>query len=103
VVRFSERIRGVFCGETPSGRRISRRRVAAVFLPTDVERVIGPSRVVCRPFPLRESDDQSLWMHLDARNVSFDQAAVIHCRRRFEVLTDRSDDDRPQAQRPARD
>jgi hypothetical protein len=43
VVRFSERIRRTFCGETPSGKRI---RVVAVFLPRDAERVLGSSRVV---------------------------------------------------------
>jgi hypothetical protein len=41
----------------------------------------------------RESNDQLLSMHLDAHNVGFNQAAVVHCGRRFEVLADRSDDD----------
>jgi hypothetical protein len=77
-----------------SGGKANIRDIAA---PRDAERTLGPSGVVCRPFQRslnvkpfaeRRLRAQSLWMHLNARNVSFDQAAVIHCRRRFEVLAD---------------
>jgi hypothetical protein len=44
VVRFSERIRRAFCGESPSGRRISRRRVAAAFCQRTLSVFSGPAR-----------------------------------------------------------
>ena len=77
-----------------AGKRISRRRVDGV-LCHGTCRVLSPSRplaigLLC----LGKLDDQLLRLDLDARNVGVDEAAVVNRLRQFEMLPNRSDDQR---------
>ena len=72
VARVSERIGRASCGETPSGKRISRRRVAIVFC-----QGICRVRLAIDSFCSGKFDNQLLPLDLDAGDVTLYEGPLI--------------------------